>query len=113
MPRKFPPFSPVLFTVPLANSSPALGTTSIGVKAATVAFCNRCLAWSCQRAGSVSKAEYLGKQDMDAMDDGSEAAAAAARREVAAEEMNALIEDALVTALGGGGKRGSSRDGDP
>ena len=65
------------------------------VKAATVAFCNRCLARSCEREGGITKAEYLKKT----------AAAApgtvASTREVAAEEMNALIEDSLVTALGG------------
>ena len=49
--------------------------------------------------GAISKAEYLGA----AARDGS-AAGEASQRQVAAEEMNSLIEDALVTALGGGGK---------
>ena len=79
--------------LPLRRAQPA------GVKAAVVAFCNKCLAKSCLRAGGISKAEYLGA----AARDGS-AVGEASQRQVAAEEMNSLIEDALVTALGGGGK---------
>jgi hypothetical protein len=79
-----------------------------GVKAATVAFCNRCLAKSCEREGGITKAQYLGKLPPGAGAGaggggggaGGEGEGAQAR-EKAAEEMNTLIEDALATALGG------------
>eukprot|EP00290_Baffinella_frigidus_P000916 CAMPEP_0180180642 /NCGR_PEP_ID=MMETSP0986-20121125/39695_1 /TAXON_ID=697907 /ORGANISM="non described non described, Strain CCMP2293" /LENGTH=850 /DNA_ID=CAMNT_0022133865 /DNA_START=25 /DNA_END=2573 /DNA_ORIENTATION=- len=65
-----------------------------GVKAAMVAFCNRCLAEGCAKA-SLSRAAYLSAEGEHA-----------ANRSQAATQMQGIIEDALTAALAPLGGRG-------
>jgi hypothetical protein len=83
----YPNFEEMVLYLSTADMLAARATLSAGVKAGIVAFCNRCLAKSCEREGGITKAQYL--------------SAAATPRAGAAEEMSSLIEDALVGVLGG------------
>jgi proteasome component ECM29 len=97
--EEYPPFEKIVEYLSSPDKLAARRSQSAGVKAATVALCNRCLAKSCEREGDITKRQYLTGASAPRTSTGGDQASAP--REVAAEQMNLLIEDALVTALGG------------